>query len=124
MFLLDGFEQLESVKLAALQPDIEEDKVRPPRDDRAQRIIAVTRSARDVAFVLQDTRNQIADIGLVVDNQNFRGHVTSRLQMLVVLTESAPLCQQQKIVCVPRHHAGRISFRWRHATRCCRRVPR
>ena len=35
MLLLDGVEQLQAVELAALQPDVEKDQVRPARDDRA-----------------------------------------------------------------------------------------
>ena len=35
MLLLDGVEQLQAVELAALQPDVEEDEVRPARGDRA-----------------------------------------------------------------------------------------
>ena len=74
MLLLDGIEQLQPVQLAALQPDVEEDQVRPARRDGRQRVVAVARGARAVAFVLQNPGHQIADIGLVVDDQNICGH--------------------------------------------------
>ena len=77
MLLLDAVKQLQPVELAALQPDVEKDEVRPARCDRVQRVIAVARSARGVALVLQDARNQIADVGLVVDDQNFRRHASA-----------------------------------------------
>ena len=39
MLLLDDVEQLQPVQPAALQPDIEEDEVRPPRGNRRQRLV-------------------------------------------------------------------------------------
>src|SRR4051812_24419022 len=39
-----------------------------------QRRIAIARGPRDKAFILQNARNEIADIGFVVDNQNVTGH--------------------------------------------------
>ena len=74
MFLLDGIEQLQAVELAALQPNVEENQVRFARHDGGQRVIAVARGACVVAFVLQDAGHQIADVGLVIDNENICDH--------------------------------------------------
>ena len=74
VFLLDGRQQLQAVEFAALQPDVEKYQIRPTRDDRRQCIIAVAGRARDIALVLQDAGYEIADIGLIVDDQNFSGH--------------------------------------------------
>src|SRR5262249_1968081 len=41
---------------------------------RGERFVAVTRRARGVALVLQDTRDQLADINLVVDDENIGRH--------------------------------------------------
>ena len=54
MLGLDVAEQLQAVELAALQPDVEEDQVRPPRRDCAQRVVAVARGAGGIAFVFED----------------------------------------------------------------------
>ena len=76
MLLLDRVEQLQPVEPAALQPDVEEDQVRPPRLDLAKARVAVARGARAVALVLQDARDQLADIGFVVDDENVGRHVS------------------------------------------------
>ena len=39
-----------------------------------ERLVAVARRARAVAFVLQDARDQFADIGFVVNNQDVGCH--------------------------------------------------
>ena len=69
MLLLDRRKHLEPVQPAALQPDIEDDERRPPLLDRGQRFVAVARQAGRVPLVLEYSRNEFADIGLVVDNQ-------------------------------------------------------
>src|SRR5439155_22353475 len=55
-------EQLQAIKPAALQPDIEEDQTGPAARNVSQRVVAVTRRARDVAFVLQNAGNEFPDI--------------------------------------------------------------
>ena len=74
VFLFDDIEQLQAIELAALQPDVEENEVRLARHDGRQGVIAVARGARVVALVLQDSGHQIADVGLVIDNENICGH--------------------------------------------------
>ncbi len=74
MFLLEAVEQLQPVEAAALQPDVEENEIGPARDDGGQRFIAVARGAGAVTFVLQDTRDQFADIRFIVDDQDIGCH--------------------------------------------------
>jgi hypothetical protein len=75
VLLLDSIEQLQTIEFAALQPDIEKHQIWSPRRDRAQRIIAAARGTRTVTLILQDARDKIADIRLIIDYQNFSGHV-------------------------------------------------
>ena len=78
MLLLDIVEQLQPIELAALQPDIEKQEIGATRRDRVQRRVAIARGARLIAFILQDPRNQFADIRLVVDDENVRRHLLAR----------------------------------------------
>ena len=71
---LDLLQQLQSVELAALQPDVEKHQMRTAIGDFRQRRIAVARGARGEALVVKDARNQIANIGFVIDNQNVICH--------------------------------------------------
>ncbi len=124
MLLLDGLEQLQTVQLAALKPDIQKDEAGPARDNRRQRVIAVTRCSRDIALILKDTRHQIADIGFVVDDEDLGRHGATRLLLLIVLIRDDPACRRQQILCAPRRLAGPAPFHSRRAVRCCRHVPR
>src|SRR4029077_6287945 len=72
--LLDLLEQLQTVELGALQPDVEEHEVRATVGDLGQRRIAVARGPCGEAFILEDARNEVADVCFVVDNQNVTGH--------------------------------------------------
>ena len=74
MILLDLLEQLQAVELGALQPDVEKHQMRAAVGDLAERRIAVARGPGIEAFVLQDARNEVTNIGFVVDNQNVTGH--------------------------------------------------
>ena len=67
-------QDLDPVELAALQPDVEDDQGRLPGVDRRQRLGAVRRLARGVALVLEHARDQHADVGFVVDDQNVMRH--------------------------------------------------
>ena len=125
MLLLDGVEQLQPVELAALQPDIEEHQVRLARHDSRKRIVAVARGARVIALVLQNPGHQIADIGLVVDNQNIRGHAHYPFTLVCFSGVGLlPYRRRQQTARAPRRPAGREFSRRRRATRCCRHDPR
>ncbi len=70
MVALDRFKQLQAVELAALQPDVEKHQMRTAVGNFRQRRIAVARGPGGEPLVLENARNQIADICLVIDNQN------------------------------------------------------
>ena len=74
----DQFQDLETVEAAALEPDVEEDEMRPARADRGQRLVGRTRRARPVPFVVEDARDEIADVRLVVDDEDIRAHALTR----------------------------------------------
>ncbi len=74
MARLHELQHLQPVQPAALQPDVEEDQVRPSRLHRRERLIRVARGARAEALILEDARDEIADVGLVVDDQDIRTH--------------------------------------------------
>ena len=72
--LLDLLQQLQAVELGALQPDVEEHQMRPAIGNLRQRRIAVARGPGAEALVVQNARNEIANIGFVIDNQNVTCH--------------------------------------------------
>ena len=74
VILLDLLEQLQAVELGALQPDVEKHQMRAAVGNLAKRGIAVARGPGTEAFVFQDARNEVTNIGFVVDNQNVTGH--------------------------------------------------
>ena len=74
MVPLDLLQQLQAVELAALQPDVEKHQMRPAIGDLGQRRIAVARGPGGETLVVENARNQIANICLVVDNQNVICH--------------------------------------------------
>ena len=67
---LDGVEHLQAVEPAALQPDVEKHQVGPARRNGGERVVAVARGARQVAFILQDAGDQLADIRFVVNDED------------------------------------------------------
>ena len=71
---LDLVEQRQTVELGALQPDVEEDQARRAVGDRLQRGVAVARGAGLVTLVAQYAGDELADVFLVVDDQNIRRH--------------------------------------------------
>src|SRR5581483_2556068 len=71
---LDGLEDLQPIELAALQPDVEKDEIGPPRDDGGERFVAVARGTGVVALILQDARDQLADVGFIIDDENVGRH--------------------------------------------------
>jgi len=74
MLLFEAIEQLKTVQPAAPQPNVEENEIGPARNDSGQRFVAVTRRARTVSLVLQDARDQFADIRFVVNDQDVGCH--------------------------------------------------
>src|SRR6185295_3427298 len=74
VILLDLLEQLQAVELGALQPDVEKHQMRTTRGNLAKRGIAVARGPGTETFVIQDARNEVTNIGFVIDNQNVTGH--------------------------------------------------
>ena len=74
MLALHRIEQLQPVEPAALQPDVEEDEIGSAASDMRQRIVAVSRGARDKAFILQDAGNELPDVRFVINNENVICH--------------------------------------------------
>ena len=74
MQLLDGAQKLQAVEAAALQPDVEKHEVRAPGLDRGERGIAVTCRSRGKSLILENARDQFANVGLVVDDQYIGCH--------------------------------------------------
>jgi hypothetical protein len=74
MLALHRIEQLQPVEPAALQPDVEEDEIGSAAGDMRQRVVAVSRGARDKAFILQDAGNELPDVRFVINNENVICH--------------------------------------------------
>ena len=101
MARLHELQHLQPVQAAALQPDVEEDQVRPARLHRRQGLVGIARGARAESLILEDARDEIADVGLVIDNQDIGAHelivpsldssgANSRRSDVSVLTDNAP----------------------------------
>ncbi len=67
---LDGFQDLDPVHPAALQPDVQDDQVRRRAFDCRERAIGVVRGARGIAFITQQVRDDVPYVRLVIHNQN------------------------------------------------------
>ena len=78
---LDDRQHLEAIEPAALQPDVENDELRPPLLDDPQRFVAVARQSRAVPLVFENARYKLANIRFVIDNQDVCSHCS---QLLVV----------------------------------------
>src|SRR6185437_6416434 len=85
MLALDEIEDLDSVETAPLQPDVENDKLRTTLAHGIKRGVAVRRHAGFKPLVVKDARNQIADVFLIVDDEDFR-----RYQRAVLAHSSLP----------------------------------
>jgi len=59
---------LQAIEAAALQPNIEEHEAGPARNNRGQRLIAVSGGASAMAFILQNAGHQLPDVRLIVYN--------------------------------------------------------
>ncbi len=71
---LDLVEQFEAVEARSLQPHVEQHQRRTARRDRVERGVAVRGSARSIAFVLEHPGDQVADVMLVVDDEDIECH--------------------------------------------------
>ncbi len=78
MLRLDAGKHLQAIEAAPLQPDVQEDQIGAARRNRCRRVVAVASGACRVALVFENSRDQFADIGLVVDNQDIRRHAVAR----------------------------------------------
>ena len=67
-------EQLQPVHAAAGHPDVEDDAGRLARADAGKRGVRIARRSDRIAFVLAECRRQLADVGLVVDNEDIADH--------------------------------------------------
>ena len=76
MRLLGDVEHLEAVEAAALQPDVENDELRPAFLDGLQGLVGIACKPRAMAVVLQKSRDHLADIRFVVDDQDVRRHLS------------------------------------------------
>ncbi len=108
MLLLDLIKQLQAVHATALQPDVEEDHVRPTARDRRQRGIAVTRRPRLVTFVLENTGDEVANIGLVIDDQNIIRHCYVPLDSMTGSVGAAGFCACPDAANLSRIQAPRL----------------
>ena len=70
MRLLDDVQHLQPVEAAALQPDVENDELRPALLDGLEGLVGIARQARAVPVVLQDAGDHLADVRLIVDDQD------------------------------------------------------
>ncbi len=72
---LDVREHLEAIEPAALQPDVEDDQMRSALLDGAQGLVAVAGRGVRMTLVLENPGDQLANIGLVVDDQDVCSHL-------------------------------------------------
>ena len=72
MLALEHVEDLDAVEPASLQPDVEHDQMRPAVGDRGQGAVGIGCDTGLVAFVGENARHELADIDLVVDDENLR----------------------------------------------------
>ena len=86
MSVIETVEQLEAIKAAALQPDVEEHEVRPTAFDLVQGRVAVARRARAIALILEQARDEFANVSLVIDDENIRRHRTYRSLVTLALS--------------------------------------
>ena len=99
---LDRLEQLQSVELRALQPDVEQDQLRPARFDRRDRLVGIARQPRPVALVLEDAGDEFADVVFVVDDQNVSSHQDEPILSFSAGAAMAFVAAQRQ----PHQHSG------------------
>ena len=113
MVPLDLLQQLQAVELAALQPDVEKHQMRAAIGDFRQRRIAVARGPGGKTLVVENARNQIANIRFVIDNQNVICH---GLRLSCQLPVAASIFVSMLVA-----SAGSVGFgcRWFCFAACC-----
>ena len=79
MLVMDAFQYLDTIEIAALKPDIENQEVRPAFFHCIEGRLAVPRGPADIAFIAEDIRYQHPDILFVVDDKNISRHMRCRL---------------------------------------------
>src|SRR5258707_4214475 len=67
-------QQLQAIEFAALQPDVEKHQMRAAIGNFRHRRIAIASGPGGEALVVKNARNQITNIGFVIDNQNVICH--------------------------------------------------
>src|SRR5437016_4840331 len=75
LLALHGVENLNTVEPAPLKPDIQNDKLGTALANCCQSPVAVCGGAGFVPLVAQDSRHKIANVFLVVDDQDFSCYV-------------------------------------------------
>ena len=66
--------EFEAIDAAALQPDIEHDERGAAAAQRLERLVAVARAAHLMTIVFEDARDEIANVGFVVYDENVGRH--------------------------------------------------
>src|ERR1700746_2581625 len=77
MLLLEAVEQLQTVKPATLEPNIEENQIGPTGTHGGKRLVAVAGRAGAMTLVLQNACDQLADIRLIVNDQDIGCHAVT-----------------------------------------------
>src|SRR5678816_2043845 len=83
-------DRFEPVNAAALQPDVEHYKRWSATPDRIERLITVARCTDLMAVVFQDSRDEVADIGFVIDDENVSHYGTPALCSALCSSGSSP----------------------------------
>jgi hypothetical protein len=68
VFQFDEVQQLQPVKTAALQPDVQNDQAGRAGFDGCQSAVTVCGDTSVIALIFQKTRNQFANVCFIVNN--------------------------------------------------------
>ena len=103
---LSDVEQLQAVEAASLQPDVEEDEVRPARDHCRERLIGCRAAVRvPWPSSCKNAGDQFADIRLIIHNEDIGCHgQTARLLRLLPAPSALSIVSAAKRNCI---HAPR-----------------
>jgi hypothetical protein len=81
---------------AALEPNIEEHQIGPARHYGGKRLVAVAGRAGAMALVLKNARDQLADIRLIVDDQDIGCHVAASVAFLMIFVSACEISRRSK----------------------------